>query len=336
MPVNRNALIRYTTIDKCLRNKYRLWTLLDLQEACSEALYEFEGIDKGVSIRTIQLDIQNMRSEKLGYHAPIVVKDKKYYSYSDPDYSITKLPLTTTDLNKLNDAIEILEQFKNFDQFKEMSVLVNKLENKYQNQLEKRRSIIHMDKNENLKGIDLLNNIYHATKSKKVLEIKYKSFRARKSSRIILHPYILKEYNKRWYVVGSTKRSYHIVHLALDRIESFILRDDITFVDDGSFNPDTYYDHAIGVTIDKDIYPREIICRISHHMAQYILTKPIHHSQKEVNKDEKGVTISLKVHHNFELEKIILGHGPDIEVLSPPSLRKRIHLLSKKTFEQYE
>ena len=47
MPVNRNALIRYTTIDKCLRNKYRKWTLEDLMDACSDALYEFEGIDKG-------------------------------------------------------------------------------------------------------------------------------------------------------------------------------------------------------------------------------------------------------------------------------------------------
>ena len=41
MPVNRNALIRYKTIDNCLRNRYRQWTLEDLIEACSEALYEY-------------------------------------------------------------------------------------------------------------------------------------------------------------------------------------------------------------------------------------------------------------------------------------------------------
>ena len=47
MPVNRNALIRYKTIDNCLRNPYRRWTLEDLVDACSDALYEYEGIDKG-------------------------------------------------------------------------------------------------------------------------------------------------------------------------------------------------------------------------------------------------------------------------------------------------
>ena len=43
MPVNRNALIRYKTIDNCLRNPYRRWTLEDLVDACSDALYEYEG-----------------------------------------------------------------------------------------------------------------------------------------------------------------------------------------------------------------------------------------------------------------------------------------------------
>lgn len=66
MPVNKNALIRYKTIDRCLRNKYRRWTLDDLVEACSDALYEMEGITMGVSARTVQAYIQVMRSNKLG------------------------------------------------------------------------------------------------------------------------------------------------------------------------------------------------------------------------------------------------------------------------------
>lgn len=93
MPVNKNALLRYKTIDRCLRNKYRRWTLDDLVEACSDALYEMEGITRGVSVRTVQADIQMMRSDKLGYNAPIEVYDNKYYRYEDPDYSITDSPI---------------------------------------------------------------------------------------------------------------------------------------------------------------------------------------------------------------------------------------------------
>ena len=97
MPTNRNALIRYKTIDNCLQNRFRKWTLNDLIEAVSDALYEYEGID-GVSRRTIQGDIQMMRSDKLGYNAPIIVVDKKYYTYEEADYSITNMPLTENDL----------------------------------------------------------------------------------------------------------------------------------------------------------------------------------------------------------------------------------------------
>ena len=82
MPANKNALIRYKTIDRCLRNRFRLWTIDDLTEACSEALYEMEGITKGVSVRTVQGDLQIMRSDKLGYNAPIEVFDKIYYRYA--------------------------------------------------------------------------------------------------------------------------------------------------------------------------------------------------------------------------------------------------------------
>lgn len=92
MPANKNALIRYKTIDNCLGNRYRRWTLDDLVEACSDALYDMEGITKGVYARTVQMDIQIMRSDKLGYNTPIEVYDRIYYRYADPDYSITEMP----------------------------------------------------------------------------------------------------------------------------------------------------------------------------------------------------------------------------------------------------
>lgn len=43
MPANKNELLRYHTLDGCLRNRYRRYTLEDLVEACSDALAEAEG-----------------------------------------------------------------------------------------------------------------------------------------------------------------------------------------------------------------------------------------------------------------------------------------------------
>lgn len=123
MPANKNALIRYKTIDTCLRNRYRRWTLDDLVEACSDALYDMEGITKGVCARTVQMDIQIMRSDKLGYYAPIEVYDRIYYRYSDPDYSITNLPLTMDDCLLLKEAITLLTDDAASDKEKTMLVL---------------------------------------------------------------------------------------------------------------------------------------------------------------------------------------------------------------------
>ena len=112
MPANKNALIRYKTIDNCLRNRYRRWTLDDLVEACSDALYDMEGITKGVCARTVQMDIQIMRSDKLGYNAPIEVYDRIYYRYADPNYSITEMPLSIEDCKLIKKAIFLLENKK--------------------------------------------------------------------------------------------------------------------------------------------------------------------------------------------------------------------------------
>lgn len=129
MPANKNALIRYKTIDNCLRNKYRKWTLDDLVDACCEALYDMEGITKGVCTRTVQKDIQIMRSDKLGYNAPIEVYEKIYYRYAVPDYSITEMPLSLEDCRLIKKAIVLLEN-KNEENYENTISILNKLQNR--------------------------------------------------------------------------------------------------------------------------------------------------------------------------------------------------------------
>ena len=129
MPANKNALIRYKTIDRCLRNRFRRWTIDDLTDACSDALYEMEGILKGVSVRTVQGDLQIMRSDKLGYNAPIEVYDRIYYRYADPDYSISDTPLTEEDCDLLKEAVELLGGEGRRDEVRNILVRVrNRLE----------------------------------------------------------------------------------------------------------------------------------------------------------------------------------------------------------------
>jgi predicted DNA-binding transcriptional regulator YafY len=294
MPVNRNALIRYRTIDNCLRNKYRRWTLEDLIEACSQALYEYEGIDKGVSRRSIQMDLQMMRSEKLGYNAPIVVIDKKYYAYEDPDYSITNIPLTDQDLGKLTEVVEILRQFKGFTHFHELNGMVQRLEDRIHTAKTRQAPIIDLEKNDGLKGLEFLDAIYQAILKKKALTLTYQSFKAQEANTFTFHPYFLKEYRNRWFVLGTRKRSQPVQNLALDRILT-VAESAEAYEENTSLHLAEFYEHVVGVTVNSQELPEEVVLFVNRENAPYVLTKPIHHSQQLVERTGNGIIIRLMV-----------------------------------------
>lgn len=331
MAQNKNALIRYKTIDKCLQNKYRQWTLEDLIEACSEALHEYEGKETSVSKRTVQLDIQMMRSDKLGYNAPIEVYDKKYYHYTEEDFSITDIPLTETDINVLTETVSMLKQFKDFSLFNDVSDILQRLEDKIYAEKTHTQPIIHLDKNENLKGLHFLDEIYQAIVKKVVLVITYKSFKSRDEQTFNFHPFILKEFNNRWFVVGKKKGSQPISNLALDRIIK-IDYDFNTPALEHNFNAEEYYKNVVGVTINDGMQPRVIQLWVDAYNAPYVITKPIHHTQRLLQQNEDGsIIINLFLIENFELERVILGFGESIEVLKPERLRQRIKSIINRT-----
>ncbi|WP_370226942.1 helix-turn-helix transcriptional regulator [Mesoflavibacter sp.] len=331
MAVNKNALIRYKTIDKCLQNNYREWTLDDLITACSDALYEYEGKDVDVSKRTVQLDIQMMRSDKLGYNAPIVVYNRKFYKYDNPEYSIVNIPVTDKDIKVMNEAIQVLRQFKDFSLFKEMDGVLQRLEDSVYASQKDNRAIIHLDKNEQLKGLEFIDVIYNAIQSKKVIKVSYQSFSARTSSVMQVHPQLLKEFNNRWFLLASHKQK--MITLALDRIININIEDNVDYID-LQIEGDNFYKDVVGVTVSNSRAQR-IQFWVDKKNAPYVVTKPFHPSQRTIKTREDGTIFNIFVQHNFELERLILGFGDSIEVLKPKKLRDRILGKLKQSVKNY-
>jgi predicted DNA-binding transcriptional regulator YafY len=335
MSQNKNALIRYKTIDKCLQNRYRQWTLEDLIECCSDALEEYEGRKIPISRRTIQMDIQMMRSEKLGYNAPIVVYDKKYYKYEDEDFSITDIPLTETDINVLTETVSMLKQFKDFSLFNDVSDILQRLEDKIYAEKSHTKPVIYLDKNENLKGLHYLDEIYQAIIKKMVLIITYKSFKSREETKFHFHPFILKEFNNRWFLVGKTKANLPIKNLALDRIIAIDYDFNLPYSEE-DFDAESYYKNVIGVTVNSGLQPKRIALWIDAENAPYVLTKPLHPSQQLIQENEdKSIIVDLYVIPNYEMERLLLGFGCGLEILHPPGLRNRMKQILEKSLQKY-
>ncbi len=335
MPQNKNALIRYKTIDKCLQNNYRQWTLEDLMDAVSDALYEYEGRENPVSKRTIQLDIQMMRSEKLGYNAPIVVYDKKYYKYEDEEFTITDIPLTETDINVLTETVSMLKQFKDFSLFSDVSDILQRLEDKIYAEKSNTHPVIHLDKNESLKGLHFLDSLYQAIIKKVVLKITYKSFKSIEENTFLFHPLILKEFNNRWFLIGRRKQRAPISNLALDRIVSVDYDFQTPYIE-GYFDADKYYKSVVGVTVNSGLQPKKVELWIDTINAPYVLTKPLHNSQRHIRTNEDGsIIIHLFLIENYELERLLLGFGDGLEVLKPERLRNSLAKRLKLAHEKY-
>ena len=336
MPANKNALIRYKTIDNCLRNNYRKWTLEDLVDACSNALYEMEGIRKGVSIRTVQGDIQVMRSDKLGYNAPIEVYEHKYYRYADADYSITNMPLSQNDYEVMQEAVDMLRQLEDFEQFNEMSDIFSRLQDKLAISKHNRKPIIHFDSVPNLKGLQLLNPLYNYISHKQTIKVMYQSFSAKSPQEFILFPYLLKEFRNRWFLYGSRVKDLVLYNLPLDRIVS-IEAIDIPYEENKRFDVEHFFDDVIGVSKNINNTPRKIKFWADAEQSNYIKTKPIHRSQKLITKNQEDGSCIFKIEVvvNYEMYSVFMSYGPGIKIISPKFVAKNLEGKFKKAFQQY-
>lgn len=291
----------------------------------------------GVSRRTVQLDIQMMRSEKLGYNAPIKVVDNKYYIYEDPDYSITESPLAPGDIEKIEEAAKVLHQLSGFQHFAGMEDLVGRLQDRISEAKDKVRPIIYLDKNDNLKGLSFITPL-HTTISKRVaIEITYQSFKAIQANSFIFHPYALKEFNNRWFVIGRRAGNDAIMNLALDRTLTFTERPEIDFIPQGDFDPEIWHKDVIGVTRnDNDvIYPVRFTTDAAN--SPYIRTKPMHSSQKTIEEFEDGsASFEINVVINRELIRLLLGFGGSLKVLAPDHLVGMIKSNLRDAASQYD
>jgi predicted DNA-binding transcriptional regulator YafY len=265
------------------------------------------------------MDIQMMRSEKLGYNAPIIVYDNKYYKYEDEDYSITNTPLSEQDLKTMSEAVEVLRQFKGFSYFSGMGDIVSRLEDHVTSAKQKTIPVIDFEKNESLKGLDYLDIIYHAIVNKQVLNLKYRSFKARSANTFLFYPYLLKEYRNRWFVFG--RRKGNLINLALDRIHNIEIAEKEKFVENDLFDPQTFFEDLVGVTKNIGMKTETVCFWVNKENAPYVQTKPFHKSQKVVEELEDGSKIfEINVVINQELQREFFGYADTIKILSPKSL----------------
>lgn len=335
MSTNKNASIRYQALDKCFRDSRHRYFIDDLLDKCEEALYYYNGIG-GVSRRQIFEDIKFMESDT-GWSIPLDRRKegkKVYYRYSDPDFSINKQPLTDQEAQQLKSVIQTLTRFRGISNNEWIEEVISNLEWRF-NLKNSKQGIIGFEQNLELRGLNFLSPIIEATSNQQVLKISYQSYKENSQKKtVIVHPYYVKQYNNRWFLMALNQDNRYISNFALDRIHSVETVDEIHYQPNLNVDFEHYFDDVIGVTIPNINIKKELILfQVSPNQYSYVVAKPLHPSQKIVDGDNR--VLSIEVKPNYELDYNILSLGPDIEVLAPNNYREHIKCRIEECLKKY-
>jgi predicted DNA-binding transcriptional regulator YafY len=132
----------------------------------------------------------------------------------------------------------------------------------------------------------------------------------------------LKQYNSRWFAFGlNSENQAPNWNLALDRIES--ISESSLGYKPTDIDWDSYFYDLVGVTRPEGVPLQEIVLTFSREVSPYVVTKPLHPSQKH-KIEPNSLEVRITVIPNFELEKLILSFGEQVTVISPQAFKERI------------
>ena len=236
--------------------------------------------------------------------------------------------MSIEEVNNLRSTIQMLGRYRGTPANAWLEEVISNLEYRFGVKANA-ENLISFEQNDKLQGLEHLSDIIDATVNHQPLKLHYRTFKGHEFE-TICHPYYVKQYNNRWFLLGKSAEYDTIGNYALDRIVSF-KKVDVPFCNNTQINFDTYFDDVIGVTVPKgDI--ETVVLRFSENRFPYIVSKPLHQSQ-EVNQEER--TITIKVKPNKELDQLIFSFIPDVEVLSPQSLRDTIKGKIEENLKKY-
>ncbi len=351
MPVTKNSLTRYMLLDRLLSNRRHSYSIQDLTDILNEELRSYYGV-KTVTKRQVEKDVRFLTDdgpfggelEKYKVDAPRKSGEGYYKKpcvrYLDSSFSIFKKPLTDDELSLLSTVLSTLESFKGLPNFEWLDGLASKLH------LDGRPEIITMSRNIK-ENSTLLAELFGAISSRSAIKLHYHVFDKPGIREVDLSPYLLKEYNCRWYLLASPFDRDKILTFALDRIDA------VTYDTGRTYKPapedfSERYEDIIGVTYPENSKLEKITFWVSPESKNYVETKPIHGSMriKKGNSAEKlsqqypglpadGMFCTIDCIENYELIRELTSYGPNLIVLSPEHIVDKVVSIAQKILSAY-
>lgn len=331
MAQTKNALIRQRVIDRCLRSP-KLYSVNDMMEKCNIALEE-AGYKPVTSKVTILKDLDGIEND---FPEAVIVKRQigryLYYEYKDKSFSIYNIPLNDDEMAQLAQTVAILSRFEGMPNLDWVDNLIEHFKSSL-NIPSTQETIVSFDENFDLKGRNWFAKLFSAIASQQALEIKYKPF-GKAPINYLFHPYLLKQYNNRWFLFGSVEGYTSITNLPLDRIVE-ISPATIAYRPNTEIDFREYFDEIVGVSKSSDEVSKVLI-KVSNSLYPYIETKPLHGTQRVVSREDGCTVIQIEVIINRELKQLLLSYGSDLTIIFPDALKEEIEADLQQNLKNYQ
>jgi len=190
---------------------------------------------------------------------------------------------------------------------------------------------IQFENTESLKGIHQLKDILYAIRNKRMIKFRHENFITEKTSSITLKPILVKEYQKRWYVVGAFMND-ELRTFGIDRVSEMEVTLKV-FKTNPGWAAEEKFRRVIGVTYEGEY--ADVILSFNPFQGKYIKTLPLHHTQHELANNDNEYRVCISVVINHELIQRILMYGENVEVIAPKSLRAEIQRVLSETQKIY-
>ena len=321
MSNSKHAHYRYNILDYCFRNKrYEFKELLKVVNKAIAELYPGEGI----STRTLRDDLKLFRDKVNGFGAPLP-DNIRILRYSDPNFTIAQKPLLPYEQYLIDAASQLLERYENHPKYDKLAEALITFQEEEQQEVHDIDKILFYDHNEEYKGIRLLKPLYLAIKKKQVIQVIYQGFNDKESKVFEFHPYVLKQYNRRWFVFGLNKtRNKKEWSIPLDdRLIDFNILEGTNYLESDT-DWDILFRSRVGVTKPEGAVVEHVVLRFYNGRGKYFKTKPFHPDFDEFIENGKQDQVFFETIINQELVQQLLSYGKDVEVLEPESLKNKM------------
>lgn len=308
-----------------LRLQYIYQAIIEEGEIGKKRIKKYlESLKIVASDKTINNDIQVLINKKIilkngnGRSTEYIAVDRF------KELSFENKSIDSDDLFSLEMALISLSQLKFLSLGVDIENIINKLEKEVGFKKRQNQNFISFQNNFLKINTTIFQQLIEATSNKKVLEISYQNFKSKQKTNFIFHPYFLKQFNNRWFLIGLTESYNDLTILGVERIVTAKIKFQLNFDNSKYISPQEYSKNLFGVSRNENKIDK-IVIEIDKSRVPYFISKPIIEPFKFKELGNGNYLIYFNCAINNELIGEMLHYGKDIIVKKPKILKDLIY-----------